>query len=72
MPLRSRRSGLLFAVPLLLALLLARVPLALSSSPPVLINEFMPRTAGGPEWTELFNPNPFDVDLSGWKIKRLA
>ena len=44
---------------------------AQSSSSVVLINEFMPNTGADtttPEWVELFNPNPFSVDVSGWKI----
>src|SRR3954453_860275 len=40
-----------------------------SSSPVVLINEFMPRpSSGAPEWVELYNPNPILIDVSGWKI----
>lgn len=46
--------------------------------PTVLINEFLPAPGGAvdwdgngvadskDEWIELFNPNPFPVDLSGW------
>src|SRR5262245_10573559 len=37
-------------------------------APQILINEFMPRPSTGAEWVELFNPNPIDVDLSGWKV----
>ncbi|NOK60568.1 MAG: hypothetical protein GFH27_549297n167 [Chloroflexi bacterium AL-W] len=32
------------------------------------INEFMPNPESGNEWVELYNPNPFDVDLSGWTL----
>jgi hypothetical protein len=52
-----------------LALLLTNTPIALStSSPAILINEFMPKPSSGAEWVELYNPNPFDVDIGGWKI----
>src|SRR5262245_34050864 len=68
MPLHSRRLCLLLAAPIMCALLFTQAPVARSSSPIVLINEFMPRPSSGPEWVELFNPNPFDVDLGGWKI----
>src|SRR3954468_3490640 len=68
MPVRSRRVFSLLMIVCGLALML-RPAAAQSSSPVVLINEFMP----GPnstsiEWVELFNPNPFDVPLTGWKI----
>src|SRR5688572_15705082 len=41
------------------------------SIPTVLINEFMPNTGNDSsqaEWVELFNPNPFPFDISGWHI----
>ncbi len=53
--------------------LMLRPAAALSSSPKVLINEFMPRpSSGNPEWVELFNPNPVPIDISGWKIYKDA
>src|SRR5215213_8536104 len=49
--------------------LMLRTAAAQSSSPKVLINEFMPRpSSGNPEWVELFNPNPMPIDISGWRI----
>src|SRR5258705_7744928 len=70
MPVRSRR-----VISLLLTVcgiaMLVRPAMALSSSPVVLINEFMPNTGADlttAEWVELFNPNPFSVGVSGWKI----
>ena len=38
----------------------------------ILINEILPSPAGSDaeeEWIEIFNPNDFEVDLSGWKIQ---
>ena len=32
------------------------------------INEFESNPASGDEWIELYNPNAFNVDISGWKI----
>ena len=40
--------------------------------PKILINELLPSPAGSDteeEWIEIFNPNDFEVDLSGWKIQ---
>src|SRR3954471_15485357 len=49
--------------------LILRPAAALSSSPKVLINEFMPRPSSGtPEWVELFNPTPLPIDVTGWRI----
>jgi hypothetical protein len=68
MPVRSRRFVSLLLMVCGIALLM-RPATALSSSPVVLINEFMPRpSSGAPEWVELFNPNPMLIDVSGWKI----
>src|SRR5689334_18891591 len=69
MPLRSRpwRTFLLAS---LLFIVYAQVAIVTSAppTPQILINEFMPRPSSGSEWVELFNPNPVDIDLSGWKI----
>jgi len=38
----------------------------------IVINEFLPSPAGSDateEWIEIFNPNDFEVNLSGWKIQ---
>ncbi len=65
----SRQAARSLALLAVLALLLARAPIAeSSSSPTVLINEFMPNPSSGSEWVELFNPGASIVDLSGWKI----
>ena len=40
--------------------------------PKIVINEFLPSPAGSDateEWIEIFNPNDFEVNLSGWKIQ---
>jgi hypothetical protein len=67
MPVRSRHLVALFL--LIYALAPPVRPLAARSSTPViLINEFMPKPSSGVEWVELYNPNPFDVDLGGWKL----
>ena len=69
MLLRFRRSTPFMLIVFVLAFLISHTPAALSSSSStILINEFMPKPSSGGEWVELFNPNPFDVDLSGWKI----
>ena len=40
-----------------------------SAAPAIAINEFMARpSSGNPEWVELYNASPSDVDISGWKI----
>lgn len=31
----------------------------------IVINEIMPNPAEGPEWLELYNPTPYDIDLNG-------
>jgi hypothetical protein len=41
----------------------------------VVINEILPAPVGSDieeEWIEIFNPNDFEVDLSGWKIQDTA
>ncbi len=61
---------LLTALIVLLALSARNLPTR-AAAPSVMINEFMPNTGSdstSPEWVELFNPNPFAVDVSGWKI----
>src|SRR6476661_1476828 len=70
MPIRFRRIFSLLLIVCGFTLLL-RPAAALSSSSVVLISEFMPNTGADlttPEWVELFNPNPFSVDVAGWKI----
>ena len=67
MPIHSRRVISLLLMACGLALML-RPAAALSNSPGVLINEFMPRPSSGAEWVELFNPNPYDVDIGNWKL----
>jgi len=40
--------------------------------PKIVINELLPSPAGSDateEWIEIFNPNDFEVNLSGWKIQ---
>lgn len=68
MPIRSRRIFSLLLVACGLALMLRPAAALSSSSPVVLINEFMPRPSSGVEWVELFNPNPYDLDIGNWKI----
>ncbi|MEO7911480.1 MAG: lamin tail domain-containing protein, partial [Roseiflexaceae bacterium] len=68
MPVRSHRVISLLLVVCGIALFV-HPAVALSSSPTVLINEFM----AGPnstsiEWVELFNANSVAVNVSGWKI----
>src|SRR5215218_3635399 len=66
---RSRRLFLIATSLILLALSAAHANnLRASATTPVLINEFMPNPASGAEWAELFNPNPFPIDVSGWKL----
>jgi hypothetical protein len=70
-PLRSRRVIALLLTVCGIALMLRPAAALSSSSPVVLINEFMPNTGADStmsEWVELFNPNPFSVDVSGWKL----
>ena len=67
MPIRFRRIFSLLLIACGLVLILRPVA-AQPSSPVVLINEFMPRPSSGAEWVELFNPNPYDVDIGNWKL----
>lgn len=48
----------------------ARLAFAQEASPhsSIIINEFMPAPASGPEWVELFNPSLESVDLSDWQV----
>src|SRR3990167_8251614 len=34
----------------------------------ITLSEFMPNPAGGSEWAEVYNPNTFELNISGWKI----
>ncbi|MCG8346656.1 MAG: lamin tail domain-containing protein, partial [Chloroflexales bacterium] len=53
----------------LIALPLESAGAASIQTPQLWINEFLARPdAGNEEWVELFNPNPFAVELTGWKI----
>ncbi|HEX9664719.1 MAG TPA: lamin tail domain-containing protein, partial [Patescibacteria group bacterium] len=38
--------------------------------PPIMITEVLPNPAGSDsgEWLELYNPNDFEIDLTGWRI----
>jgi hypothetical protein len=38
------------------------------SSPTIKINEIEANPNSGNEWIELYNPNSFSVDISGWKL----
>jgi hypothetical protein len=67
MSIRSRHLVGLFLLICVLALP-ARPSAARSTTPVLLLNEFMPKPSSGAEWVELFNPNPFDVDVGGWKL----
>jgi len=43
-----------------------------ADSPKILINEILPSPTGSDaeeEWIEIFNPNDFEFNLSGWKIQ---
>jgi Lamin Tail Domain len=70
MSLQSRRwFALVIIFTLLIVCLEEGIITRAAPAPRILINEFFP----GPnttsnEWVELFNPNPFDVPLTGWKI----
>jgi hypothetical protein len=69
MPLSSRSwRAFLIVSTLLIVYTQAAIVTSAPPAPQILINEFMPRPSSGPEWVELFNPNPVDIDLSGWKI----
>lgn len=63
-----------FVVVGLLLLLFAPIARAQTPTPAVVINEFMPRPSGtgSEEWVELYNPNPYPVDIGGWKIDNAA
>ena len=40
--------------------------------PKIVINELLPSPAGSDaeeEWIEIFNPNDFEFDISGWKLQ---
>src|SRR5262245_46929998 len=69
MPFRFRPWRTFLAVSVLL-IVYTQVAIVTSAqpTPQILINEFMPRPSSGSEWVELFNPNPVDIDLGGWKI----
>jgi len=45
-----------------------QVTVTSSSSPTIKVNEFESNPASGNEWIELYNPNAFSVDVSGWKL----
>ena len=34
----------------------------------ITLSEFMPNPSGGSEWAEVYNPNTFELNISGWKI----
>jgi hypothetical protein len=38
------------------------------TTPTIKINEFESNPLSGNEWIELYNPNSFEVDISGWKV----
>ena len=71
---RLRRLTLLLLIAISLAPPLLATPAARASAMSlILINEFMPRpSSGNPEWVELYNAGPVDVDVSGWKIDNAA
>ena len=51
---------------------LAPFSLKAANFPKILINEILPSPTGSDtieEWIEIFNPNDFEVNLSGWKIQ---
>ncbi|MBN1785743.1 MAG: lamin tail domain-containing protein, partial [Candidatus Methanofastidiosa archaeon] len=62
-----------FIILLLLTCIVNVNPVLSSDSPNIVINEIMfnpdkvPDSRG--EWFELYNPNDFEIDLSGWKIE---
>lgn len=64
---RATCSITLFGL-LVLATLPNTTPVSATPENRVVINEFMPNPAVGAEWVELYNPQPHDIDLSGWKI----
>jgi hypothetical protein len=58
---------------ILIIFLFSLFPFSLKAdSPKILINEILPSPAGSDatdEWIEIFNPNNFEFNLSGWKIQ---
>ena len=58
---------------ILIIFLFSLFPFSLKAdSPKILINEILPSPAGSDatdEWIEIFNPNNFESNLSGWKIQ---
>src|SRR5262245_20010455 len=68
MPHRSRRWLAFLVVAIIMISAQGVNVVGAQPAPQVLINRFMPTLRSGPEWVELFNPNPVDVDVSGWKI----
>jgi hypothetical protein len=65
---RVRFSRMLVTALIILLALSTRDLPACAATTTILINEFMPAPSSGAEWVELFNPNPFTVDVSGWRI----
>jgi hypothetical protein len=58
---------------ILILFLFSLFPFSLKAdSPKILINEVLPSPTGSDltdEWIEIFNPNNFEFNLSGWKIQ---
>jgi len=59
---------------ILILFLFSLSPFSLKAAdfPKILINEILPSPTGSDatdEWIEIFNPNDFEVNLSGWKIQ---
>jgi hypothetical protein len=58
---------------ILILFLFSLFPFSLKAdSPKILINEILPSPTGSDltdEWIEIFNPNNFEVNISGWKIQ---
>jgi len=58
---------------ILILFLFSLFPFSLKAdSPKILINEILPYPTGSDatdEWIEIFNPNNFEFNLSGWKIQ---
>jgi hypothetical protein len=58
---------------ILILFLFSLFPFSLKADPPkILINEILPSPTGSDatdEWIEIFNPNNFEFNLSGWKIQ---
>src|SRR5690242_21648250 len=72
MPFRSSRRFSFATALIILGLLMVYAGSARATTPTaVMINEFMPNTGSDSttaEWVELFNSNPYIVDVSGWQI----